>query len=78
MTNVDEKSKKSVKPTKSVKDIQERTELFKQVAIAVLSSRHALAIKGSTDGAIVSSDFLFDVALLTEGILNAAKKFGEV
>lgn len=75
MTNSDEKSKKSVKPTKSVSDIQERVELYKQVAIAVLSSRQALALTSSAE--IVAPDFVSEVTLLTEGILKASKQFGD-
>lgn len=76
MTNSDEKSTNSVK-LKSVSDIKERVELFKQVAIAVLSSRQALVITGSAEGKVVASEFVSEVALITEGILNASKQFGE-
>lgn len=63
--------------TRDIKERAERTELFKQVAVAVLSSRPALVLKGSTDGTILAPQFVEEVSLITEGILKEAKTFGE-
>lgn len=63
--------------TRDIKERAERTELFKQVAVAVLSSRPALVLKGSTDGTILAPQFVEEVSLITEGILKASITFGE-
>lgn len=63
--------------TRDVKERAERTELFKQVAIAILQSRPALVLKGSTEGTILAPQFVEEVSLITEGILKAATTFGE-
>lgn len=57
--------------------VQERTELFKQVAVAVLSSRPAVVLKGVPEGKKLSQQFVEEVALITESILAEAKTFGE-
>jgi hypothetical protein len=57
--------------------VQERTELFTQVAVALLSTRPLSVIDGSKDGAILSEHFVKEVALITESILAQAKTFGE-
>ena len=63
--------------TRDIKERAERIELFKQVALAVLSSRPALVFKGSVDGTILAPQFVEEVSLITEGILKSAKTFGE-
>lgn len=57
--------------------VKERSELFIQVAVALLSSRPLSVIDGSKDGAILSEYFVKEVALITESILTQAKTFGE-
>jgi hypothetical protein len=69
-------SKEKKKP-RDVRERTERTELFKQVALIQLQTRAAAVVRGSADGPVVCHHFLNDVALVTEGILNAAKTFGE-
>lgn len=54
-----------------------RTQFFEQVALAVLNSRPAVVVKGSPEGKILSPEFLAEVTFITEGILKAAKTFGE-
>ena len=68
------KAKQKPKPKK---DAAERIELFKQVALIQLKSRVAGVLKGSADGAIMCPHFMDDIALIAEGILKAAKTFGE-
>lgn len=62
---------------RDVKERAERIELFKQVALAVINTRPAVVLTGSTDGKILSPQFVEEVALITEGILKAATTFGE-
>lgn len=62
---------------RDVRERAERIELFKQVALAVLNTRPALVLTGSTDGKILAPQFVEEVALITEGILKTATTFGE-
>jgi hypothetical protein len=63
--------------TRDVNEMKERRDLFKQVALTVLSSRTALAVTADANGPVVSKQFLETVTLLTNGILDEATKFGE-
>jgi hypothetical protein len=63
--------------TRDVNEMKERRDLFKQVAITVLSSRTALAVTADANGPKVSDHFIETVTLLTNGIIDAATKFGE-
>jgi hypothetical protein len=63
--------------TRDAKERIERTELFKQVALAVLSSRPALVLTGSVEGKILTPQFVEEVSLIAEGILKTSKTFGE-
>lgn len=65
------------KKTRTTKEKAEREELFKTVAIAVLTSHPASALRGSADGTKVSEQFVDTVSLLTESVLEQAKTFGE-
>lgn len=71
-----EKSTSLVKP-RDRNEVKERRELFKQVAVAILSSRPALPFTQDAHGTKVSDHFVESVAIITEGILNAATNFGE-
>lgn len=66
----------STKP-RDVNEMKERRDLFKQVALNVLSSRPALAVTADASGPVVSKQFIDTVTLLTDGIIDAATKFGE-
>lgn len=70
-------SNENTRKPKNAKDRITRTELFKQVAVAVLASRPAVVLKGAADGAVLSPQFVDEVSLITDGILNAATTFGE-
>jgi hypothetical protein len=63
--------------TRDVNEMKERRDLFKQVALTVLASRTALAVTADANGPKVSDQFLETVTLLTNGIIDAASKFGE-
>lgn len=62
---------------RDVHEVKERRELFKQVAIATISSRPSLTVTADADGPKVSDHFIETVSLITEGILTEATKFGE-
>lgn len=62
---------------RDVKECTNRSELFKQVAVAVLTSRPAVVLVGTADGTQLAQQFVEEVSLITDGILDAAKTFGE-
>ena len=62
---------------RDVHEVKERRELFKQVAIATITSRPSLVATADANGPKVSAQFLETVSLITEGILTEATKFGE-
>lgn len=72
MTEKREPSK--VRPTK---EKEQRANVFTQVALKILESRPILPIKSNHEGPQLNTSFVDEVRLLAEGILNAAKTFGE-
>lgn len=66
----------STKP-RDMNEMTERRNLFKQVAVATLSSRTALVVTADANGPKVSEHFLETVRIITDGIIEAATKFGE-
>ena len=65
------------KKTRTTKEKEEREEVFKTVAIAVMTSRAASVLSGSADGEKVSEQFVDTVRLIAEKVLEQAKNFGE-
>jgi hypothetical protein len=63
--------------TRDVTEMKDRRDLFKQVAVATLSSRPALVVASDADGPKVSEHFIKTVSIITDGIIEAAHKFGE-
>ena len=63
---------------KSSQEKADRAELFKKVAIATLTTRQLLPLKATASSTNVLSDlFVETVSVLTEGILEASKTFGD-
>lgn len=63
---------------KSSQEKAERAELFKKVAVATLTTRQILPFKATANNSPVLSDlFVETVSVLTEGILEASKTFGD-
>ena len=54
-----------------------RRNVFTQVALAIVSSRPALVLTGSANGAAVTKEFVETVSLISEGIIKASKEFGD-
>jgi len=54
---------------------QERSELFKKVALIQLQTRAAGVLRGSVTGPTVCPKFMEDVAIITEQILNESHRF---
>lgn len=65
------------KRTRDINEMRERKDLFKQVALTLLSSRTALAMTADANGPKVSDSFVETATTITEGILEASTKFGE-
>lgn len=52
-----------------------RKDLYKRVALQMLQTRSLGVIKGCAEGSLVDPQWLEDVALVSEAILNSAEKF---
>ena len=54
-----------------------RRNVFTQVALAIVSSRPFLPVKGSAEGTVITKEFVETVSLISEGIIKASKEFGD-
>lgn len=65
------------KKARTAKELVERREMFKHIALTLLRSRPAGVLTGSENGAILCPRFLEDIELITESILKATQTFEE-
>ena len=69
--------KRASSKVRQTKERELRASLFTQVALKILESRPLFPIKSNHEGPQLNASFVDEVRLISEGILNAAKTFGE-